>query len=88
MISNYSDERREAIGNLNRDKTLSEETKKKMSKSALSRIKPTFTEKALSNMRQKSKSIILYNINDKTVYGEFNSITEAAAHINCNRKTI
>ena len=39
-------------------------------------------------MRKKSKSIILYNINDNTVYGEFNSITEAAARINCNEKTI
>ena len=38
--------------------------------------------------KKKSKSIILYNINDNTVYGEFNSITEAAHHINCNEKTI
>jgi group I intron endonuclease len=88
MRANYSDERREAIGNLNKGKAFSEETIKKMSKSALSRVKPTFTEKALSNMRKKSKSIILYNINDNTVYGEFNSIKEAAARINCNEKTI
>ena len=39
-------------------------------------------------MRKKSRPIILYNINDNTVYGKFNSITEAAAHINCNEKTI
>ena len=87
MRASYSDERREAIGNLNRGKTFSEETKNKLRKSALS-IVSTFSEKALSNMRKKSKPIILYNINDKTVYGEFNSITEAAAHINCNEKTI
>lgn len=88
MRASYSDERREAIGNLNRGQTFSEETKKRMSNSALSRVKPTFSEVALSNMRQKSKPIILYNINDYTVYGEFNSITEAAAKINCNEKTI
>jgi group I intron endonuclease len=88
MKASYSDERREAIGNLNRGKTFSEETKNKLRKSALSRVTPTFSEKALSNMRKKSKPIILYNINDNTVYGEFNSITEAAAHINCNEKTI
>ena len=39
-------------------------------------------------MRKKSRPIILYNINANTVYGEFNSITEAAYHINCNEKTI
>ena len=88
MRARYSDERRKAIGNLNKGKTFSEEIKTKMSKSALSRVKPPFSEKALSNMRKKSKSIILYNINDNTVYGEFNSITEAAFHINCNEKTI
>ncbi len=88
MKARYSDERREAIANLNKGKTLSEEIKNKMKKSALSRVKPILSEKALSNMRKKSKPIILYNINDNTVYGEFNSITEAAACINCNVKTI
>jgi group I intron endonuclease len=53
MKASYSDERREAIGNLNRGKTFSEETKNKLSKSALSRVKPTFSERALSNMRKK-----------------------------------
>lgn len=88
MKAKYSDKRREAIGNLNRGKTFSEQTIQKMSKSALSRVKPIFSEKALSNMKKNSKRIILYNINDNTVYGEFNSIKEAAAHINCNEKTI
>ena len=88
MRAIYSDERREAIGNLNRGKTFSEETKNKLRKSSLSRVKPIFSEKALSNMRKKSKPIILYNINDNTVYGEFNSIIEAAHQINCNEKTI
>lgn len=88
MKASYSDERREAIGNLNKGKTISEETKKKLRKSALSRVRPTFSEKALLNMRKKSKPIILYNIKDNTVYGEFNTITEAAHCINCNVKTI
>ena len=66
MRATYSQERRYAIGNLNKGKTLSEETKNKIRKSALSRVKPTFSlqEKVLSNMRKKSKPIILYNIND------------------------
>ena len=87
MRASYSDECRESIGNLNRGKNFSEETKNKMINSALSRVR-TFSEKALSNMRKKSKPIILYNINDNTVYGEFYSITEAAAQLNCNEKTI
>lgn len=88
MCANYSDERRKAIGNLNKGKLLSEETGNRMIKSALSRLPPTFSEKALSNMKKKSLGIILYNINNNTVFGEYNSITEAASSIHCNEKTI
>lgn len=38
-------------------------------------------------MKKRSKAIILYNL-DRTVYGYFNSITEAANIINCGDKTI
>ena len=39
--------REEAIGNLDKGKTLSQETKTKIRKSALSRVKPTLSEEAL-----------------------------------------
>lgn len=38
-------------------------------------------------MKKKSKAIIIYNL-DKTVYGEFPSIVEAAKNLKCGKKTI
>jgi NUMOD1 domain len=38
-------------------------------------------------MKKKSKSIILYNL-DRTVYGEYSSIVEAAISLGCSEKTI
>jgi len=89
MKNQYSLERRERIGSLNRGKSLSVETKDKIriSKKALTKEKPNYSEKAILNMKKNSKPIILYNLN-KTVYGEFTSIVEAAKSIGCNEKTI
>jgi group I intron endonuclease len=89
MKTNYSLERRELIGNLNKNKNLSEETKEKIRLKALSlsRNKMVFSEQAISNMKKNSKPIILYNL-DHTVFGEYSSITEAAKSINCGEKTI
>jgi group I intron endonuclease len=88
MKANYSDERREAISNLNKGKTLSEEIRAKIKEKALARLSQTFTEEALTNMQKKSKPIILYNKSNGTVYGEYNSIIDAANSIKCNEKTI
>jgi len=85
--SNYSLERRLKIGNFNKDKFLSEETKEKIRQKALNRIQLNYSEEALLNMKKKSKPIILYNL-DYTVYGEYSSITEASKAINCSVKTI
>src|ERR1700721_302848 len=89
MKNQYSLERRERIGSLNRGKSLSVETKDKIriSKKALTKEKPNYSEQAILNMKKNSKPIILYNLN-KTVYGEFTSIVEAAKSIGCNEKTI
>jgi hypothetical protein len=38
-------------------------------------------------MKKNSKPIILYNLN-KTIFGEYCSIIEAADDINCSPKTI
>ena len=88
MKANYSDERREAISNLNKGKTLSEETRTKIKEKALARLPRTFTEEALTNMQKKSKPIILYNKSNGTVYGEYSSIIDAANSIKYNEKTI
>jgi group I intron endonuclease len=87
MKSNYSLERRLRIGNLNKGKNLSIETIEKMKKKALKREKRFFSEKALLNMKKRSKPIILYNLN-YTVFGKYSSITEAANSIGCSLKTI
>ena len=87
MKTNYSIYRRELIGSLNRDKNLSEEIKLKMREKALIRKNISFSDQALLNMRKNSKPIILYNL-DRTVFGEYSSIVEAAKTINCDEKTI
>ena len=38
-------------------------------------------------MKLRSKPVILYNLN-RTIYGEYPSIVEAAKSIDCNAKTI
>ena len=87
MKTNYSDERRNLIGNLNKDKIFSDNVKSKMREKALVRTPRLFTGKAIINMKKKYRSIILYN-KDRTVYGEYNSIKIASDSINCSIKTI
>jgi group I intron endonuclease len=87
MRVNYSLERRESIGNLNRNKKLSTETIEKIREKALIRKKVIFSNQALLNMKKNSKAVILYNL-DRTVFGEYSSIVEAAHNINCDPKTI
>lgn len=87
MKINYSNDRREMIGDLNKNKVLTEATKENMKLSALNRKKPVFSEEALLNMKKNSIGLIVYNL-DKTVFGEYSSMTEAALMLNCNVKTI
>ncbi len=87
MKTNYSSEQRELIGGLNKGKNLSKITKEKMREKALIRKKIPFSVKALLNLKKNSKAIILYNL-DRTVFGEYSSIVEAARSINCVAKTI
>ena len=85
MKANYSEERREAISNLNKGKTFSKETLSKMQEKALLRSPRIFSPESLKNMQNNSKSIILYNISNNTVYGEYSSITAkpASNSLNC-----
>ena len=62
MKSNYSIERREMIGSLNRGKNLSDETKEKMREKAMARETRSYIEQGTLNMKKKSKPIILYNM--------------------------
>ena len=87
MKTNYSDERRELIGNLNKGKHLSEDTLEKIREAALIRKPRSFSKEALANKQKNSKAVIIHNLN-RTVYGEYSSIMEMTKHINCNEKTI
>lgn len=87
MKNNYSEERREIIGNLNRGKSLSSDTIDLMKQAALNRTKPIFSEQSIKNMQKKSLALRVYNL-DYTVYGEFPSIVEAAKSLGCDQKTI
>jgi len=87
MRINYSAERREKIGSLNRNKKLSEETISKIREKALTRKKVSLSYQSLLNMKKSSKPVILYNL-DRTVFGEYSSIVDAANSINCSSKTI
>lgn len=86
MKTNYSIERREIIGNLNKGKNLSQETKDKLINKALGR-KIIFSDKGFINLNKRSKPLKLYNL-DNTLYGEYPSIAKAAYVINCSPKTI
>jgi group I intron endonuclease len=87
MKNNYSLERRERIGNLNKNKNLSESTIEKIRNKALTREKIIYSDEALLNMKKNSKPIILYNL-DYTTFGKYPSIVEAAKNVNCSEKTI
>jgi hypothetical protein len=86
MKINYSIERRERIGKLNKNKKLSVETIEKIREKAFEK-KVSYSDEAVLNMKKRSKAIILYNM-DHTVFGEYPSIIEAAKSINCGEKTI
>jgi group I intron endonuclease len=85
MKSNYSEERRKAIGSLNKGKSLSPNTIELMRQAALTQ--PNYSAEAIKNMKKRSKPILVYNL-DYTVYGEFPSIVDAAKSLGCAQKTI
>lgn len=87
MKAIYSEERRIAIGNLNKGRNLSPSTIEAIRESSLNKTKPVYSEQAIQNMKKQSKPIIAYNM-DYTVYGEFSSITEASQSLGCSPKTI
>jgi group I intron endonuclease len=87
MSKNYSESRKEWIKNLNKGKTLSPEIIEKIREKALNRKPLTYSVEALANMKKKSKPITLYNL-DRTVYGNFHSISDVTKTVGCDIKTI
>ena len=87
MVENYSSVRRLKIGDLNRGKLMSEQHKANIKVAALTRKKAVYSKESLANMTKSSKPIIVYNL-DKTVYGEYPSITAGSESLRCSVKTI
>lgn len=87
MKLNYTEKRRKFIENLNKNKFFSVETINKMKIVALKRGKINYSEQGYLNLKKNYKSITLYNLN-KTIFGVYSSIKEAAQKINCSEKTI
>lgn len=85
MKTNYSSERKERIGNLN--KKLPFNLINKLRESDLKRPKRSFSLEGSSNKKKRSRAIIIYNLNN-TVFGEYPSIKEGARKVNCHEKTI
>ena len=87
MKANYSEQGRALVGNINRGKILSPETIELIREKSLNREKPNYSKKAIANMKNKSKPILVQNL-DRAVYGEFPSIVETAKNMSCSEKTV
>jgi len=85
MKDMFSDIRREFIRNLNKGKKFSAETIQKMREKALNRL--PMSDETKKKCIVNTKPVILYNLN-KTIYGKYPTIKEAAFAINCSEKTI
>ena len=81
----YSDARREQIGKLNKGKKLSHETIERMREKDL--LKPPMSDETKKKCIVNTRPVVLYNL-DRTIYGQYPTILEAAKAINCNEKTI
>ena len=82
----YSDAMREQIGKLNRGKIIFPETTEKIrGEKALMRL-PMSDETKKKGITH-TRAVVLYNL-DRTIYGRYPTIREAAKAINCNEKTI
>jgi len=87
MRVKYSQERRDRIGELNKNKSLSKETIEKLRESSLNRKKLIYSEEGLLNMKKRSKELLVFNL-DGTLNSRYFSIKKAAESLQCNVKTI
>jgi len=81
----YSEARREKIGSLNRGKIFSPETIERMREKALTR--PPMSEETKKKCITNRRPVVLYNL-DRTIYGKYSTILDAAKALNCGEKTI
>jgi len=87
MKANYSQKRRDAIGNLNKNKIFTKETIELIREKALNRKKVVYSEQAILNMKKTYKPVIVYNL-DHTIYHQYSSVVDTAKNLNCSVKTV
>jgi group I intron endonuclease len=87
MKANYSQERRDMIGNLNKNKKFSAKTIEFIREKALRREKVVHSEQTLLKMKKAYKPILVYNL-DLTLYGKYPSIVDTAKNLHCDKKTV
>jgi hypothetical protein len=86
MRENYSDERRKKIGELNKNKTFSPLTIKKMSLNMLERLKdPNGLKAAIS--KANSKPVQLKDLKNNVI-NEFLGVRALAKYLGCYHKTV
>jgi len=83
MKENYSDERRNKVASINKNKSLSNYTKNLLRERALNMNNET-KDKIRKTL---SKSVILYNL-DSSVYTSFSGLYEMAKFFKCDTRTI
>lgn len=87
MKIQYSEERKFRIGNLNKNKSLSNETRRCISLKMKKRYLESDYREFLS--KKFSKPLIIYkDINNTIIHSEYNSIKELSKKFNCCTKTI
>ena len=79
----YSDERRERVSLLNKDKSLTNSVKAQLREKALNR-----TDEVKNKYRLASSKPVTVYYQDKTVYMKFSGIRVMAKHFRCDHKTI
>ena len=82
---NYSEERRQQVANINKGKTLSEETRELIRKSAL--LRKSMSSETRMKCAVNVQPVTIINL-DGTNIMNFVSIKEASIAISCNEKTI
>ena len=85
MRNNYSLERRQRVGNINKGKTLSEETRKLMSKAA--QLRGPMSKESRIKCAVNMRPVTISNLDGSNPI-HFVSIKEASVGISCHQKTI
>lgn len=86
MRDNYSDIRRDRIGNLNRGKSLSQKTCELLRQAALNC--PPMSLDSREKCKTRGRSITVTRLSDRSLVGHFKDIVSAAKQIKCGEKTI